>query len=354
MMRPRSASRGTACSAALALIPSCICRPGRAGDDEVLSGAVVKANDQVHREELRCSGMKLASRLLRVQRGEGRLTALVVSLMFVAMAAIAIGESGIEALFFDRVGPQALPVMYLLQGGTTFVAMFALTGILGRLGPRRAYLAAPLALGVLVLAERVVLIGDVRWIYRLLWVTVTLATLVQAIFLWGTAGAVVDTRQAKRLFPIFGAGGILGAVLGGQATRPLALAIGTENLLLVWEGGLGGAFMLARLVLGPARLDARRRAAGRHVSAFQSLATEIAFVRRSRLLGWMTIAAVLFSVLFFLLYLPFARAAAARFPTPGTWPGSWGCSGRPAPGPPSWFRWWPRIAFSGGSAWPRW
>ena len=100
--------------------------------------------------------MKLASRLLRVQSGEGRLTALGVSLMFVAMAAIAIGESGIEALFFDRVGPQALPVMYLLQGGTTFVAMFALTGILGRLGPRRAYLAAPLALGVLVLAERVV------------------------------------------------------------------------------------------------------------------------------------------------------------------------------------------------------
>jgi hypothetical protein len=51
--------------------------------------------------------------------------------MFVAMAAFTIGQSGIDALFFDRVGAQALPVMYLLQGGATFVAMLALTGTLG-------------------------------------------------------------------------------------------------------------------------------------------------------------------------------------------------------------------------------
>jgi hypothetical protein len=31
-------------------------------------------------------------------------------------------------------------VMYLLQGGATFVAMLALTGTLGRLGPRRSCL----------------------------------------------------------------------------------------------------------------------------------------------------------------------------------------------------------------------
>jgi ATP/ADP translocase len=47
------------------------------------------------------------------------------------------------------------------------------------------------------------------------------------------------------------------------------------------------------------------------------MADEFAFVRRSRLLVWMTIAAVLFSVLFYLLYLPFARAASERFPDAG-------------------------------------
>jgi hypothetical protein len=79
--------------------------------------------------------MRLISRVLRIQKGEGRLAALAVALMSVAMAAFTIGQSGIDALFFGRVGAQALPVMSLLQGGVTFVAMLALTGTLGRLGP---------------------------------------------------------------------------------------------------------------------------------------------------------------------------------------------------------------------------
>lgn len=258
--------------------------------------------------------MRLVSRFLRIQQGEGPLVALVMSLMFVAMAAIAIGESGIEALFFDRVGTQALPVMYLLQGGTTFVAMLALTGILGSLGPRRAYLAAPLALGGLVLTERVLLIADIAWVYRLLWITVAVGVLVQTIFLWGAAGAVVDTRQARRLFPIFAAGGILGSVVGGLVTRPLALAVGAPNLLFVWAGGLGGAFVLARLALGPAQVVQRRRTSRGAVPALRRMASDFTFVRRSRLLVWMTGAAVLFSILFYLLYLPYARAAAERYP----------------------------------------
>src|SRR2546428_3277443 len=150
--------------------------------------------------------------------------------MFVSMAAIAVGESGFDALFFDRIGTHALPLMYLLQAGATFVAMIGLTGILGRLGPRRTYMTAPVVLGGVVLAERAVLLTDVRWIYPVLWVTVAFAMLGQGIGLWGTAGAVVDMRQAKRLFPIFGAGGVPGSVVGGLATRPLAHAVGARNL----------------------------------------------------------------------------------------------------------------------------
>jgi HEAT repeat protein len=44
------------------------------------------------------------------------------------------------------------------------------------------------------------------------------------------------------------------------------------------------------------------------------MAGAFVFVRRSRLLVWMTVGAVFFSILFYLLYLPFARAASERFP----------------------------------------
>jgi hypothetical protein len=54
-------------------------------------------------------------RLFRVQEGEGRLVALVGGATFVAAAAFAIGESGIDALFFDRERPGiALGVMHVL------------------------------------------------------------------------------------------------------------------------------------------------------------------------------------------------------------------------------------------------
>ncbi|MGH2597606.1 MAG: cyclic nucleotide-binding domain-containing protein [Actinomycetota bacterium] len=260
--------------------------------------------------------MGLASRALRIREGEGRTVTIVVALMFVSMAAITVGESGVDALFFDRIGTRALPLMYLLQAGATFVAMLGLSGILGRLGPRRTYVMAPVALGVIVLVERAVLLTNVRWIYPVLWVTVAFAMLGQGIGLWGTAGAVVDTRQAKRLFPIFGAGGILGSVVGGLATRPLARALGAENLLFVWAAGLAVGFILCRLALGPVAGVARRRAARRHASALHDIARGLDFVRRSPLLVWMTAAAVLFSVLYFSLFLPFARAASERFPNP--------------------------------------
>lgn len=254
------------------------------------------------------------ARIFRIQGGEGRLVALVVGMMFVASAALTIGESGVDALFFARVGAQALPVMYLLQGAAAFLAMLVLTGILGRLGPRRAYLGGPLVLAAAVLGGRLLLVLGSGWVYRLLWIIVTLAFLVQGIALWGTAGAVVDTRQAKRLFPIFGAGSILGVVVGGLVTRPLASSIGTDNLLFVWVGGLAAVFVLCRVILGRAPRAGRRPVGRGQASAVRDLARTFGSVRRSRLLVWMTVAAVLFSVLFFTLYLPYARAAAAHFP----------------------------------------
>ena len=255
--------------------------------------------------------MRGASRALRIRAGEQKPTALVASMMFVALSTAAVAESGVTALFFDRVGADALPLMYLVQAGATLVVMFALTAILSRIRPRRVYIAWPLVLAALVLVERGVLLSDARWIYPLLWVTVAFSTLAQGIGLWGTAGAVVNVRQAKRLFPIFGAAGILGSVAGGLVTRPLATSLGAENLLLVWVVGLVSTSMLCRLALGPDGIGPSRRGSA---SPIEDLRRGLRLVRRSRLVGGMAAAAVLFSVLFYSLFLPFATVATERFP----------------------------------------
>jgi HEAT repeat protein len=233
----------------------------------------------------------------------------------VSSASVAIGESGIDALFFDRVGTRSLPVMYLLQAGATFAVMLAIAGVFAKIGRRRTYLSVPIALAAVLVIERAILATGARWIYPALWTTVPLGMLVQGIYVWGVAGAVTDTRQAKRLFPVFAAGGILGSVAGGLATGVAASALGAENLGLVWAGGVLIAFVLVGAVLGPApRARAHRRVARRAPSAIREVAHGLAYVRRSRLLVWMTAAAVLFSVLYYSLYLPYARATTERFP----------------------------------------
>src|SRR4029453_16386267 len=91
------------------------------------------------------------------------------------------------------------------------------------------------------------------------------------------------------------AGGILGAVAGGLLTDPLVGVIGTENLLLVWAGALAVSVALCRVVLSSAGTLAQprvRRARRRTSSPWRDLTVAIGYVRRSRLLVWMTLAAV--------------------------------------------------------------
>lgn len=262
--------------------------------------------------------MTAITRVLRVHPEERRTVSLVVVLMFAMSAGMTIAESGVNALFFDRIGTGSLPAMYLGQGATGLVAMLALTGSLARFDRRRAYVVIPVLIAAVVLAERAILTTDPTWIYPTLWLTVTVAQLLQAVFMWGSAGLVTDTRAAKRLFPLFGAGGILGAVVGGFSTRPLAAAIGAENLLLVWAAALIAGALVCAAALGVRRTaEAKRgRLRRRRQSALRDIGQAFSYVRRSPLLVWMTAAGVLFSVLFYSLYLPFAQAATIRYPDP--------------------------------------
>ena len=140
--------------------------------------------------------MNALAGILRVRPGEGRLVASVVGLLFVASAGLTIGESGVNALFFERIGPDALPVMYLAQGATGLVAMLVLTGSLARFDRRRAYVVMPAILAAVVVIERAIVATDVDWIYRVLRLAVAVAILVQSVYLLGAAGAVTDISVA--------------------------------------------------------------------------------------------------------------------------------------------------------------
>lgn len=248
--------------------------------------------------------------LLKIRPGEGPVAVRMLAVMFVGMAGAAIGASGVESLFFARFGPDFLPYLYVALGPLTFAVMAGMSMLLsGR--AVRVLTRLPLALAGALVVARAALTLDLRWIYPALWLVMMVVWTCQVMGSWGLAGAVSDTRQAKRLFPLYGAGLITGGVVGGLATGPLAALIHAENLLLVWVAALVAAGAVAlRLARAVPAARRRRRSSG----VLGQLADGFRDVWTWPLLRWMSASLILFAVLYFTLSLLFAESATARYP----------------------------------------
>ena len=233
--------------------------------------------------------------------------------MFVAWAGLALGQSTIDGLLFARFGVDLLPLLYVLLGVLSAVVSLFVTGLLQRTPPKTLFLAIPMVLAAFLVLGRVAVSSASATVYGALWLLAGMALLVQGFYLWGVAGLVTDTRQAKRLFPLFAAGGIAGATVGGLVTGPLAAWLGAENLLLVWAATLVAATALARRLLAEysAPVAAMPR---RPWQPLNSIRQGWHVLWASTMLRWLAAAALLFSVLLYFLYLPFSRAASERFP----------------------------------------
>src|SRR5215203_725900 len=259
-------------------------------------------------------------RVLRLHPGEGATVGLAVGIALLADAAIMIAQSSIDALFFARYGADKLPVLYLVVGVAMFATTVGVARLLGRVGRERTFVVILVAICLTALAARAALEAPADWVYGVLWVTQSVAEFTGLLAIWGLAGLVADTRQAKRFFPLISAGGVVGLVVGGLATGPLAAALGSENLLLVWAGLMGGAALLAWRLVSLHTAPAAPRRRGRT----PGLSMAVRDIRASPLLQWMCVGALLTALLFSLLYLPFSAAAAARYPDPDDLAGFFG------------------------------
>jgi HEAT repeat protein/ATP/ADP translocase len=257
------------------------------------------------------------ARLLRVRPGEGRVASRLLAMMFVVWFGFALGGNAVEGLLFARVGPNVLPYLFVALGVTTSAVMLGMNALLSRPRPQRLLLSTLPAMAGAVLVMRGLLALDQKWLYEALWLAMMVLWVGVGVVTWGIAGAVHDTRQAKRLFPLYGSGLILGVALGGLATAPLARGLGAENLLFLWAVTSGLTFVLARSALrvGGAMVGpSRSRGARSSQPLGERLALGLRTVRGTPLLSWMALSLALFAVLYFSLALLFARAATARFP----------------------------------------
>jgi HEAT repeat protein len=258
-------------------------------------------------------------RVLGLRPDERRTVGLAAAAAATASAGLTLAASSIDALLFARGGVDDLPVLYLLLGATMFVATLGVSAVLGRLGRGRTFLLIPASIALIAGVARVALASDAEWIYPGLWLLRGASEFLLGFAVWGLAGLVTDTQQAKRFFPLIGGAAVLGQVVGGLATKPLAGWLGTDDMILVWLATLAVVVVLGRRLGTRADADVpppRRR----RPSAIAEMRTEmrdgVRYALRSPLLRWMSVGSILFSLLFFSLYLPFSRAVAERYPEP--------------------------------------
>src|SRR5688500_5805511 len=260
--------------------------------------------------------MSRLTSLLSIKPGEGRIVSLTIGIMLFTSLGAALGGTGIEALFFARFGVEYLPYMFVGLGVTSMVMSFGVTALLSRIPRQILYIAVPLLISILLVFARFALLTEASWLYPSLWLGKEVVNILVSLVIWGIAGAVSDTRQAKRLFPLFNASRILGQVIGGFITGLLVASIGTENLLLVWAGTLLLGFLLSRALLARAQITStaeRRPSRRKQPTLVQEMQRGYQYVRGSKLMTWISISTIFFSMLYFSISLPFSRAATEQY-----------------------------------------
>lgn len=250
-----------------------------------------------------------AARRVGVNPGDRRLAFWLTLLFATTQASHGLGMNAADTLFFLRFGVERLPTMILISG---LVVMGAITlhvvgfGVVG--STRWLVLIAALG-GTWLVIERAVVTLAWEPIYPVIWVANQAIVMVTLTMMWNAAEQSCDTRQAKRLFPLFAAAGVAGGVVGNLVTGPLAATLGTANLLLVQAGLL----FTSSVLLLRARRFFRSEPTEEPSSMWASLASTPARVMSTRLGRLAGVAVLLVSTLFFLVVFPFNEVVAASY-----------------------------------------
>ncbi len=254
---------------------------------------------------------RLAS-IFNIRPGEGERAAFVAALFAALQAGQGLGANAADALFLLRFGADFLPYFYMVLGGLTFVLSLGYSTAVSRPRKGRFFTLLLLVAAGLVVAARLSITLGHPSVYPAIWLAVNAIGALLGTLVWNVAGEVCDTRQAKRLFSLFASAGILGGVVGNALTGFLAESVGTENLLVAFAGLLLIGALLAsqgarRFFPPPSTRPGTSR-------VWEDLTAGFRFVRRSPLMILVSVASVLFSVLFFSVSFPFSRLVSTSFP----------------------------------------
>lgn len=249
--------------------------------------------------------------LLRIigLRGEDVRQALPLSLAYLqVMAALYVLKPVRNALFLDRFGAAGLPLVMLavaVLGAVTAAAYGALS--------RKASLERLVSgmflivVGCLVVFRLVLPHGTDLSNYAF-YVWVAVYGLVATSLVWQVANTRFNPREARRIFGIIGAAGIIGASLGGVLTAGITGLVGTDNLVLVAAALVVGAYRCVAVGMRGLRHEHNPGERPSQDNIFGAL-------KDSPLLSWMAVMGALIGVVAVIVDIQFNHFVELAMPT---------------------------------------
>jgi HEAT repeat protein len=192
--------------------------------------------------------LRWMNRVAPVYPAERPVAWLCFGVNFLVVTGIMLGRNARDSLFLTYVGVQYLPYMYFANALFLVLCSVGYTALVDRLDRGRFLRGAALLFAASLVLSRIALRGNLRWFYAALYIQAQVIWYFSLMLFWTFAGELFETRQAKRLFPLFGVGALLGMVSVGITSRPLVRALGTPNLLLVWAGLILAALLLGSII----------------------------------------------------------------------------------------------------------
>lgn len=189
--------------------------------------------------------------LVDIRRVEYKPVALMLGYGFLALTSYYVIKPARNSIFVDRVGADALPVVYLLTAVVVVGVMVVYSRYVEKVGrltlllSSMGFLAASLVFFWWLLRGGSGVVASGAF-----YIFVKLYPLFLVSQFWLVANLLFSTSQARRLFGPIGMGLILGGIAGSSIAGFASERVGTEFLLLVATGILGLCALLV-MVLGP-------------------------------------------------------------------------------------------------------
>jgi len=193
---------------------------------------------------------RLFGSIIDVRKGEITLALLMFLYYYLLLVTYYFLKPARDSLFLVKLGPEQLPIVFMLIAAVVVPVTTVYSN-----ASRSLKLNQLINITTLIL---IVNLAILRWmlgythpsVFYIFYIWVSIYGAMSTAQFWLLANGIFDATQAKRLFVLFGLGGIVGAFTGGEVTSLVieSFNVSTENLLFFCMGFLGLCVVLVNMI----------------------------------------------------------------------------------------------------------